>query len=376
MKKDNSEALYIGLMSGTSMDGIDAALVAINGDHCELIASHQHPLPAELVTRLNRLCQQSEDELELMMQASIDVALAFSDATLSLLKKANVQACQVKAIGSHGQTIRHLPPTKSQLGNSLQIGLPAIIAAQTQIDVIADFRVMDMAMGGQGAPLVPAFHQKYFQTSKVNRAIVNVGGIANITWLPAVQTLPVIGFDTGPGNTLLDYWYQQHHTGHYDPNGQWSASGEVDCHLLSAMLNEDYFAQSAPKSTGRELFNDKWLQRHIKDSELSPEDIQATLCKLSAGTIADSLKQLSKDSYFELYLCGGGVHNNQLIHEFKQELPECEIQSTEKLALSPDWVEAVAFAWLAKRHIHREPGNLPAVTGASKEVVLGSFTPA
>lgn len=372
--------LYIGLMSGTSMDGVDAALVAINNDDCTLLAQHQHDIPSSLALKLNSLCQSSDNEISLMLEADIEVAQLFAEATLSLLNKANVAPNEIKAIGSHGQTIRHLPPKQSQLGNSLQIGQASILAKETGITTISNFRVTDMAYGGQGAPLVPAFHQQLFQSNKVNRVIVNLGGIANVTWLPADISQAVLGYDTGPANTLLNYWYQKHHIGQFDLNGQWASTGKVKQALLSKMLADPYFSLSAPKSTGRELFNQYWLQKHLKNTEFNNEDIQATLSALTAQSLAQELMKLSmaiKDNHeLEVYLCGGGAHNQHLISQIRNALPKhYVIDSTQSLGLDPDWVEAVAFAWLAKRHIHGQSGNLPEVTGASKKVVLGELTP-
>lgn len=376
--------LYIGLMSGTSMDGIDAVLVEMthsdnSNDKYRLLASHQHALPPLLAKKLNTLCQSSEHEIDLMMSATYDIASVFSQAVQELLNKAGLAKTQIKAIASHGQTIRHLPPTSNnqsaQAGFSLQIGHPAYIAAQTGIDVIGDFRVMDMAMGGHGAPLVPAFHQNAFHSPKVNRAIVNIGGIANISWLPASSDSPVIGFDTGPGNTLLDYWFKQHNSGNYDKNGNWGASGQVQTSLLDIMLKEPYLSQPYPKSTGRERFNASWLNKQMAAHPYRAQDVQATLCRFSALSIAQSLTLLAKSDHFEVYLCGGGVHNKLLFKELQMALPKTVIASTQNLGLDPDWVEAVAFAWLAKRHLHKQSGNLPAVTGAKQSVILGAYYP-
>lgn len=372
--------LYIGLMSGTSMDGIDAALVEIDQEQCRLLVRHEHPLPSALIPVLNRLCQASDNEIDLMATASTQLAIAFAEASKQLLKKAKVSAGQVTAIGTHGQTIRHFPPSITNTpGFSLQIAHPAYIADRTGIDVIADFRTADMAAGGHGAPLVPAFHQTLFQSNNINRAIINIGGIANITWLPKSLTQQVVGFDTGPGNTLLDYWYQQHNSGHYDKNGDWGASGTVQSSLLSNMLSDPYFRLPWPKSTGRETFNGKWLNNHLLNSSFKTQDIQATLCRLSALTIGNELLKLTRsamDKQVEVYICGGGARNTQLMRDLQLCLPDINIKTTAAIGLDPDWVEAVAFAWLAKRFKHKQTGNLPAVTGAKQKKILGALYPA
>ncbi|WP_429178953.1 anhydro-N-acetylmuramic acid kinase [Aeromonas salmonicida] len=363
---------YIGLMSGTSMDGIDAVLVMMDGDELRVEAAISHPWPT--ARELHELCTPSDNEIDRMGVADNLVAREFATATHALLAKAGLTPKDIRAIGSHGQTIRHRP----QLGFTLQIGNAALLAALTGIDVIADFRTMDMALGGQGAPLVPAFHQALFAKPGALRVVLNLGGIANISVLPG-NAGGVYGFDTGPANTLLDGWYRRHQPdgGNYDAGGQWAASGQLIPSLLAKLLAHPYFAAPAPKSTGREMFTLDWLDGELAGSAYAPVDVQRTLQALTCHSIARQLPALDEaQSRPELFVCGGGAHNAPLLSELANLLPGWRIASTFDLGLAPDWVEGAAFAWLAQRFIHRQPGNLPAVTGASRPAVLGALYPA
>ncbi|MDM5126409.1 anhydro-N-acetylmuramic acid kinase [Aeromonas salmonicida] len=363
---------YIGLMSGTSMDGIDAVLVMMDGDELRVEAAISHPWPT--ARELHELCTPSDNEIDRMGVADNLVAREFATATHALLAKAGLTPKDIRAIGSHGQTIRHRP----QLGFTLQIGNAALLAALTGIDVIADFRTMDMALGGQGAPLVPAFHQALFAKPGALRVVLNLGGIANISVLPG-NADGVYGFDTGPANTLLDGWYRRHqpHGGSYDAEGKWAASGQLIPALLEKLLTHPYFAAPAPKSTGREMFTLDWLDDELAGSGYAPVDVQRTLQALTCHSIARQLPALDEaGGGAELFVCGGGAHNAPLLSELASLLPHWRIASTFDLGLAPDWVEGAAFAWLAQRFIHRQPGNLPAVTGASRLAVLGALYPA
>jgi anhydro-N-acetylmuramic acid kinase len=359
---------YIGLMSGTSLDGIDA-VVADFSSTAPTLCSHSHtPFPSPLKKQLADLCQAGFDGVHRMGEADVALGRFFAETVNALLKKSKFSYDDITAIGSHGQTIRHYP--KGAHPYTCQIGDPNIIAAETHITTIADFRRRDMAHGGQGAPLVPAFHQAVFHSSDKNRAIVNIGGMANVSILPKEKNKPVIGFDTGPGNTLLDAWHQQHHDAAFDKNGEWASTGTVDSTLLNTLLQDPYFKQLPPKSTGREYFNLNWLRTFLKNSSLPPEDIQATLTALTAESILSC--GLETHAIEEIYLCGGGVYNHTLMNRLQQKSP-CSVFSTKTLGIPPDWIEALAFAWLAKQTFSHQTGNLREVTGARNTAVLGGI---
>ncbi|WP_033136204.1 anhydro-N-acetylmuramic acid kinase [Aeromonas finlandensis] len=367
---------YIGLMSGTSMDGIDAVLVVIDGDQLRVEAALSHPWPT--AHELHELCTPGDNEIDRMGVADNLVAREFAAATHALLAKTGLTPRDIRAIGSHGQTIRHRP----QLGFTLQIGNAALLAALTGIDVIADFRTMDMALGGQGAPLVPAFHQAFFARPGALRVVLNLGGIANISVLPG-HANGVYGFDTGPANTLLDGWYRRHqpHGGNYDAGGKWAASGQLIPALLEKLLAHPYFAAPAPKSTGREMFTLAWLDGELAGSAYAPVDVQRTLQALTCHSIAHQLPAQPEAigaslPKAELFVCGGGAYNAPLLAELASLLPHWRIANTAELGIAPDWMEGAAFAWLAMCFVHRKPGNLPAVTGASRPAVLGALYPA
>lgn len=358
--------LYIGLMSGTSADGIDAALVDFNQPHPKLLHSYYYKYPTDLRQNILGLCQPGNDEIKRMGELDVLLGKIFADAVNHLLQESQTPAKHIRAIGSHGQTIRHYPDKRF----TLQIGDANIIAIKTGITTIADFRRRDIAEGGQGAPLVPAFHQAIFAKEGSQRAVANIGGIANVTLLPD-DNQTILGFDTGPGNTLLDAWIEKHLQQAYDKDGAWAKQGKVNEPLLDKLLADPYFKLSPPKSTGREYFNLPWLESYLSFS-LSPEDVQATLVALTARTISNSIKK-----YFthqaDIFICGGGAHNPVLIESLKNYAAPFSVYSTQELGVTPDWVEAMAFAWLAKQTLTGNPGNIPAVTGARRAVILGGI---
>ena len=369
---------YIGLMSGTSADGIDAVVVAIDGPgSLRVLASHNHPYPAPIRAQILDLTSITADAArtdgsEIERAAELDMALGelFADAANRVLAKSGLPAGQIRAIGSHGQTLRHGP--RALHPYSLQIANPSMIAERTGITTVADFRARDMAAGGQGAPLVPAFHQWLFQRPAVARVIINIGGIANITYLPQAVHLPVTGFDTGPGNTLLDQWINKHQGHPFDRDGKWGASGNVSEPLLSIMLRDPYFSLAPPKSTGREYFHLPWLYRYLDACVgLSAADVQASLAALTTHSLAQAIQTIGRVD--EVYVCGGGVHNRVLMQGLQGLLKPIPVANTESLGLHPDWVEAVAFAWLAHQTLEGRSGNLPSVTGASHAVTLGGI---
>jgi anhydro-N-acetylmuramic acid kinase len=367
----HAEQLFLGLMSGTSMDGIDAAILRFGDRRCDVVAAACIPYPDSVRLSLRAVRQDPGIcTIDMLGQLDRQVGECFADAAGDVLSKSRIAAEKIVAIGSHGQTLRHQPDAKPAF--TLQIGDPSIVAARTGITVVADFRRGDMAVGGHGAPLAPAFHQWLFWHDTGNRVVLNIGGIANITVLPANG--PVTGFDTGPGNTLLDAWVQQHQNRDFDLDGTWASQGQASEKLLLALLQEPYFAARPPKSTGFEYFNLAWLERKISESMARPEkqDVQATLAELTCRSIADAI-MLRAPGTTEVFICGGGFHNRDLMLRLGRRLPGVGIQSTSVHGLDPDWVEAAAFAWLAKRRISGEPGNLPSVTGASRPVLLGGI---
>lgn len=361
--------LYIGLMSGTSMDAVDAVIVNF-AQGMRLEGTYTHPLPASLRNRLSALCQSGPDEIELVGRADGELGEVFAAAVLGLLQNSQHHASTIRAIGSHGQTIRHRPYGEQPF--TLQIGNPNIIAERTGITVVADFRRRDMAAGGQGAPLVPAFHAGVFGHESTHRVILNLGGIANITVLPAGEPAGIHGFDTGPANTLMDAWIQLKQNKPYDSQGAWAASGDVCTALLERLMAHPYFTRPAPKSTGREDFHLQWLQSEIEAGQFqaSDADIQATLLELTARSVAAAINN-GAVRQGDLLICGGGAMNTTLWHRLEELLPTWKLHSTSEFGLAPTWVEATAFAWLARQTILGLPGNLPLVTGASGPRVLG-----
>lgn len=358
-------------MSGTSLDGVDVVLVDFSTPYPRLLHSLFTPFPPSLKTELAALLLPADNEIERLGLAEADLADCYAGAVLQLLQQSGVAASDIKAIGCHGQTIRHRPYARQPF--TYQIGDQHRLAMLTQIPVIADFRRKDIAYGGQGAPLVPAFHQAVFADAQTGRCIVNIGGIANITLLlPHQQTE---GFDTGPGNCLLDHWVQQQLGQSYDAGGQYAASGQLCPALLAALMSDPYFHKVGPKSTGREYFQPQWLAGHLSalPTSVAPADVQRTLCRFTAGTIALAV---SRYLVQEVYVCGGGVHNQLLLQDLADLLPQCRVDSTASLGVHPDYVEAMAFAWLSYAHDNQLPGNVPAVTGARAPLVLGvRYTP-
>lgn len=355
------------------MDGIDAVLVELGDHSCNTLATHSHDYPPSLRERLQTASRQPEavgiDEFGRLDHAT---GHCFKDAALGVLAKSKVSPNSVRAIGSHGQTLRHLPRDAEPF--TLQIGDPNIIASGTGITTVADFRRRDVALGGEGAPLAPAFHQWLFTSEATSRVVLNIGGFANVTVLQDKRA-GVVGFDTGPGNSLLDAWHRKHREGPFDTDGAWATTGRVNESLLSACLDDPYFALPPPKSTGFEYFNLEWLSDRLTDSDLPPADVQATLLALTVATIRQAILEHAAGTS-EILVCGGGIHNTALMHELAAAANPIAIRSTEEFGLHPDWVEAAAFAWLAGRTLDGLPGNLPAVTGASGDAVLGGIYPA
>jgi anhydro-N-acetylmuramic acid kinase len=360
---------YVGIMSGTSLDGVDAALISCQDEQFKLVSSHFSAYPEPIKQELLKLHQPQLNELEDTAIIGNKLAHLYADAVMTLLNQNRITHHQVKAIGCHGQTIRHRP----ELGFTLQIGNNALLAELTQISVVGDFRSRDIAAGGQGAPLVPAFHQAAFGSKEKNRAIVNIGGIANITYLS--KTGEILGFDSGPGNMLLDAWTKLKLGLDYDDNGNWAATGVIIQSLLENMLADSYFALPPPKSTGRDLFNEAWLKQHMQYPHYQPQDVARTLVELTASSLKKAIT-LYCPNVDEVYLCGGGAHNQLLIDILKKMLGSIPVSNTNTLGIDIDWVEAAAFAWLAQQTINNRPANLPSVTGAKGLRVLGAIFPA
>lgn len=364
--------LFIGLMSGTSADGVDAALVDFSGSPPALLASHAQPIEPALRHALLALAEDRiEQPIDRLGELDVTMAEHFATAVQRLLASSGVPASAVTAIGSHGQTVRHRPAGPTPF--SLQIGDPNIIAERTGLTTVADFRRRDMAAGGQGAPLAPAFHSAAFHDPAEDRVVVNIGGMANITILPADGSQAVSGFDTGPGNALLDAWIGREQGTACDRNGAWGAGGRVCAELLERLLAEPYFAAMPPKSTGRELFHLRWIDDALAalGKTHEPIDVQATLCTLTAETIAGAIDRHAPGTR-RVLVCGGGAYNKDLMERLAARLNGRVLQSTASYGVAPEWVEAVAFAWLARQTLAGLPGNLPAVTGAHGERVLGA----
>jgi anhydro-N-acetylmuramic acid kinase len=365
---DAASALYLGLISGTSADSIDAVLVRFDHGQPQLLASHAHPWPSELRQRMLALMQgQGALDLDAFGRLDVEIAQHFASAALCLLQHSGTPARDVRAIGSHGQTIRHRPT--GDFPFTLQLGDPSVIAERCGIDVVADFRRADIAAGGQGAPLLPALHAVLLARPGHARVVLNLGGIANITVLAADGS--VRGFDTGPANGLLDAWCLHHRGEPFDRDGRFAASGRVDPSLLEATLADSYFTLPPPKSTGREHFHLAWLASHARVSRLSPADVQATLLELTARSVAAAIVQYAP-SALDVLACGGGVHNGALMDRLTELLAPRVLCSTADYGIDPDFLEATAFAWLARQRLLHLPGNLPAVTGARGPRVLGA----
>jgi anhydro-N-acetylmuramic acid kinase len=368
-------ALYIGLMSGTSLDGVDGVLASFSDQGYQFIASAFQPFPAALRSQLMTLQAASHNEIHLEALAANSLAQLYAACVHATLKHSGLPAEAVRAIGVHGQTIRHRP----ECGYTRQTNNPALLAELTGIDVIADFRSRDIAAGGQGAPLVPAFHQAAFGHPQETRVIANIGGIGNITVLRPATGGAVTGFDTGPGNLLLDSWISEHTGQPYDAGGAWAASGRLNDALLTAMLGDAFFSLPPPKSTGRDLFNRAWLSDILQAFPgLPPADVQATLTALTATSMADAIARYG-DGASVVYACGGGAFNTHLLDCLERRLRElghdAQVLTTEALGVAPGHVEALAFAWLAHRHVERRQGNLSAATGARGPRILGALYP-
>lgn len=359
--------LYLGMISGTSTDGVDAVLVDVDGTGCRLVAATTQPYPDALRSRVQEII--SNPETSLLELGHLDAALGqfFAACALHLIDDAHLKPADIRAIGHHGQTIFHHPVGAEPF--TLQIGDPNIVTARTGIDTVADFRRLDIAHGGQGAPLVPAFHDWMFRAADEARVVLNIGGIANITVLE--PGMPTTGFDTGPGNTLLDAWIQKHLSLRFDEAGQWAAGGRVRETLLAACLDEPYFALRPPKSTGRELFNLPWLKDKLGHCKprCSARDVQTTLAQLTAETIARSIDDHAPGCA-RILVCGGGSHNNDLMARLATSTG-LTIETTDAYGLPSDWIEGAAFAWLAHARLQGLTGNVPSVTGARKAVLLG-----
>jgi anhydro-N-acetylmuramic acid kinase len=363
---------YIGLMSGTSADAIDAAALDVPAsDPPRLLGTHQEPLPPDVHAAIHQLTTPSHDELERMGKLGVRLGGYFARAALAIIEKNRIARADVRAIGCHGQTIRHRPGGTEPY--TLQIGEPAIIVEETGITTVAHFRSRDLAAGGEGAPLVPAFHQAVFRSNAAARVIVNIGGIANVTFLPKDQNQPVIGFDTGPGNTLLDQWINKHQNLPFDRDGKWARTGRVDPKVVQRLLADPYFSRRHPKSTGREYFNLEWLVAALgNEGRAAPEDVQASLLRLTVESIVDAVGRCEPRPD-EIYLCGGGASNSALVEALVARAAPLPVRTTDALGFPAQSVEAAAFAWLAHRAMEGHPGNLPDVTGARHPVVMGAI---
>jgi len=360
--------IYIGLMSGTSLDGVDIAIVDFSEYPPRLLHCNTTAYDETMRQRLRNLCQSETTTLDILYSLDAELGELYAESVKRALKLASFDPNDIIAIGCHGQTIRHSPDSARPY--TAQIGDPNRIAALTGITTVADFRRKDIALGGQAAPLAPAFHRFLFRADDENRALINIGGIANVTYLPGDPAEPILGFDTGPGNTLLNYWNEQHRKSPFDNAGAWARSGQVIDELLKSMIaGEDYFCLEAPKSTGTEYFNSEWLTGFLADN-FAPNDVQATLVELTVTTIANALSGLPVLPA-KCFVCGGGAHNQYLLERLALSLPHCGVATTHALGLDPDFVEAVAFAWLARERINLRSGNIPEVTRARRATILG-----
>jgi anhydro-N-acetylmuramic acid kinase len=360
--------LFLGMISGTSMDAIDAALVDFSAAPLQVVATSATAWDAALKRRVAALIDSADQvALDEIGQIDVEIGRAFARAANALLGKAGISASQLAAIGSHGQTLRHRPDLSAPF--SWQIGDPNVIAEMTGATVVADFRRRDVAAGGQGAPLLPVFHDQVFRSDNEDRVIVNLGGIANITILK--RGAEVTGFDTGPANRLLDAWISLHQGADFDADGAWAAQGTVDDVLLEQLLEEPYLALAPPKSTGRELFNLLWLQSKLGRITREPKDVQATLQQYTAVSVADAARNYAPGA--SLYICGGGAHNAALLTSLATLCAPNRVASTQALGLDPDYVEAIAFAWFAKRTLEGRTSSAGSVTGATGARILGGI---
>ncbi|RTE85630.1 anhydro-N-acetylmuramic acid kinase [Aliidiomarina sp. B3213] len=367
---------YLGILSGTSIDGIDIVLADFSNEQPKVVAATTAEIPKSLRQQLTQLCTcQNNNEIFRLGVADRLFSQSVSEAVLTFLDDHGIAADEITAIGFHGQTIRHHPDIDTPF--TWQLGCPETLATLCNIPVISHFRQKDIALGGQGAPLAPALHQAMFAQQDVDVAVVNLGGIANISFLGSDGTLN--GFDCGPASTLLDYWYTQHHPNartSYDVGGHWAKQGQVNQRLLEAMLSDPYFDKTPPKSTGREYFTPEWLHRHIQrdGNEVRAVDIQATVLELTAVTLVSALKEFAPAQ--QVYCCGGGVFNDALMARCAQLWKQAKWSNTQELGVAPQWVEGILFAWLARRFENRIVTDLTQVTGASRPALLGRYTPA
>lgn len=368
-----SSELFIGLMSGTSMDAVDCALVDLGvSDSNYLLDFITVELPAEFRAQLEVLCQQPRISLRQLGEADITMAELFASAALSIIEKNQLSREQIHAIGSHGQTIYHQPPGQGTSPFTLQIADPSTISALTGITTVADFRRKDMALGGQGAPLLPLFHRHLFSRADTDRIVLNLGGMANITLLRR-DDANIVGFDTGPGNILMDCWIQDQHAHAFDRDGLWAASGKINQDFLNFMLEDSYFRLPPPKSTGREYFNLVWLQKQIGHfgKQLDAADIQATLSALTSKSVAEAVKGLQADG--EVIVCGGGAANKQLMKNLDEDLKNFSVKPSDDFGVNSSALEAVAFAWFAKHTLNKTPLDFTQITGSSRPTILGGI---
>lgn len=372
--------LYIGLMSGTSMDGVDAVLVDFSGFKPRIVQHASAPLDADLRSAFHSLNSSGADELHRAALAANALVRLYASLVQVLLSSSGTSPSEVLAIGAHGQTVRHRPQCFDGCGYTLQLNNPALLSELTGIDVVADFRSRDVAAGGQGAPLVPAFHLEMFGQSGKTIAVLNIGGISNLSVLDRRASIhgnaTIIGFDCGPGNALMDHWCHQHTGQNFDAAGQWAATGQVVPALLEHLAIDPFFAMPPPKSTGRDLFNPEWLQDKLSQfPQARAQDVQATLTELTAMTCCAAVEKFAPDCE-TLIVCGGGALNAHLMRRLSSRLPCVRVETSGVHGLAPQQVEAAAFAWLARKTMRRETGNLRAVTGARSECVLGAVYPA
>lgn len=360
---------YLGMISGTSVDGVDAVIAEFADRECRVVVARTTPYPPALAERVHALIETPVVSLAELGAVDVAVGRFFAECASALVREADLHPSKISAVGTHGQTIFHGPEGSEPF--TLQIGDPNCIAAATGIPTVADFRRLDMALGGQGAPMVPAFHDWLFASSDEPRIVLNIGGIANVTVL--VPGEPPLGFDTGPGNALLDQWIMRCRGEPFDRSGAWAAAGRADSGLLELLLQEPYFALQPPKSTGRELFNLDWLERRLATESERPadEDLQATLAELTARSIAEALTRIGHANA-RLIVCGGGAYNRDLLSRLER-IRGGGVETSAALGLAPDWVEATAFAWLARARLKGAPGNIPNVTGARHAAVLGGL---
>ena len=363
--------IYAGLMSGTSLDGIDVAIVDFSAFPPKTLFCKTWPYDDAFKQRVHSLCQSDTVSLDALYSLDAELGERYAETINKAIEIASLDRSEITAIGCHGQTIGHSP--NARFAYSAQIGDPNRLAALTGITTVADFRRKDIAVGGQGAPLASAFHKFLFRSNQEDRALINIGGIANITYLAASPGTAVVGFDTGPGNCLLDHWIQQQQNTNYDDQGAWAASGNIIEPMLRRMLDEEsYFAALPPMSTGTDYFDPAWLTRFLP-TEYVASDVQATLVELTAQSIANAITRLLPGLPSSCYICGGGAHNRYLLDRLGLALPDCDVKTTDALGTNPDFVEAIAFAWLARERLQMRSGNLPAVTEARKPAVLGGI---